>query len=203
MDYKYINDYEQLYLISENDDEAKKMMFDKYKPIVISLANKYYNYLSKVGIDIEDLIQEGYIGLSNAIKSFKDTKNACFYTFSSICIERQIRAYSKKYMSNKNMILNMSYSIDDVNNGNNKIFSINIKEENAESNPDLYLINTYYNEVCVDFKHMLSLKDSLIFELRVNGFKYREISKLLDVSLNTVDNSIHRIKGKLLNYLNK
>ena len=40
MDYKNINDYEQLYLIRENDDEAKDTVFHKYKPIIISIASK-------------------------------------------------------------------------------------------------------------------------------------------------------------------
>ena len=35
--YKDINDYEQLYLVSENDDIAKERLFNKYKPIIISI----------------------------------------------------------------------------------------------------------------------------------------------------------------------
>lgn len=203
MDYKEINDYEQLYLIKENDDIAKEVMYTKYKPIVVSLASKYYNLLSKSGIDMDDLVQEGYIGLFNAINSFLETANACFYTFSIICVERQIKSYCKKYLSNKNKVMNNSYSIDAIG-SDNDFLSIDVIEDSySNNNPDIYLTNAYDYIRMINFKHTLPLKESLIFELRYNGFKYREIANLLDISCNCVDNSIHRIKGKLTFYLDK
>ncbi len=203
MNYKEINDYEQLYLIYENDDDAKQVMYKKYKPIVVSLANKYYRLLLNAGIDIDDLIQEGYIGLSSAINSFKETANVCFYTFCVICIERQIRSYCKKYTSNKNMILNTAYSIDNQQQ-EEKSLIVDISESKYSiNNPDIYVSNLFHYTKCIQFKHTLSLKDSLIFELRYNGFKYKEISTLLDISINCVDNSIHKTKDKFLLFLNK
>ena len=41
MDYRDINDYEQLYLVAENDDEAEEVIFRKYKPIIYAIADKY------------------------------------------------------------------------------------------------------------------------------------------------------------------
>ena len=93
--YKNINDYEQLYLIRENDEEAKEIIFRKYKPIIISIANKYYDNL-KDKCELQDLIQEGYIGLSRAIDSYSENCNALFYTFACICISRQILSFFKK-----------------------------------------------------------------------------------------------------------
>lgn len=204
MDYKHINDYEQLYLIKENDDNAKELMFDKYKPIVISIASKYHSRLLTLGVDIDDLIQEGYIGLSNAFKSFKESSNACFYTFSVICIERQVRAYCKKQFSNKNRIINSAYSIDELKPEDGDYSYIYIKEdENSIANPDIYVSNLYNYIKCINFKNTLPIKESMIFELRFNGFKYREIAMLLNISCNNVDNSIHRIKEKFKVYLNK
>ena len=42
MQYKDINDYEVLYLIGENQLEEKDIIFKKYKPILISISQKYY-----------------------------------------------------------------------------------------------------------------------------------------------------------------
>ena len=114
MDYRDINDYEQLYLVAENDDEAEEVIFRKYKPIIYAIADKYYNYFKFRGIDKDDLVQEGYVGLSNAIKSYKDNQSALFYTFSSICINRQIRGYCRQFLSTKNEILNNAYSFDNI-----------------------------------------------------------------------------------------
>ena len=54
--YRDLNDYELIYMVEENDD-ARELLFDKYKPIVKKMASKYKMEASKVGLDIDDLIQ--------------------------------------------------------------------------------------------------------------------------------------------------
>ncbi len=197
--YKDINDYEQLYLVSENDDEAKENIFNKYKPIIISIAKKYLKYTNN-RFDLDDLIQEGYIGLNRAINSFNEKEGVLFYTFSVVCIERQIKSYYRSYRTLKNQNFYSSYSldmeIDDMTLGNI------IEDKSIVNNPILYLDNSYLNKKLIDFKHSLSFRNSLVFELRYNGFKYREIAQLLDISISIVDNSIHHCKEKLKMYLN-
>ena len=58
MDYKNINDYELIYMIRENDSD-KNIVFNKYKPLVESIAKECYKKTNK-SIDLDDLIQEGY-----------------------------------------------------------------------------------------------------------------------------------------------
>ena len=45
MDYKKFNDYEILYMIKENDEYSRNLIFNKYLPIVKNIASKYYNML--------------------------------------------------------------------------------------------------------------------------------------------------------------
>ena len=71
MDYKHVNDYEKLYLIGENDEDSINLIYEKYKPIVVSLAKKYYAKMNYHCGELDDFIQEGYIGLDRAIRSFK------------------------------------------------------------------------------------------------------------------------------------
>lgn len=202
MNYKNINDYEQIYLIRENDEEARMVVFNKYKPIVISIANKYYDFFKGYGIDMEDLIQEGMVGLYHAVDAFKDDQSACFYTFSSLCIEREIKSYCRKFTSKKNQILNTAYSIDKYDDEEINIYS-NIIIDNSIYNPDIYLDNNYIYDELIKFKNKLPLKQSLVFELRFNGFKYREISSLLDISINSVDLYLKKCKENLIKYLYK
>lgn len=200
MNYKNINDYEQLYLIKENDEDAKDIVFKKYRPIVLSVANKYYKFLKDKKVDLDDLIQEGQIGLFNAINAFKDTEGACFYTFSTICIEREIRSYCRQYSSPKNNILNDAYSVDQYDDGELNIF-LNKAVDKSIFNPDKYLShNSIYNKL-INFKNSLTVKQGMVFELRYNGFKYKEISELLDISINSVDHYIHKYKEKLMQNL--
>ena len=203
MDYKNINDYEQLYLISENDDIAKELMFNKYRPIILSIANKHYTKLINRRIDLEDLVQEGYIGLFSAMNCFSEKANTCFYTFCMICIDRQIRSYCRKYTSPKNEIINTSYSID-LHNDTKDLINIDEKDDELSiRNPEVYFSNNLLYEKLISFKNELPIQESLVFELRCNGFKYKEIAKLLDISISRVDNCIHIFKEKFTNIVDK
>ena len=44
------------------------------------------------------------------------------------------------------------------------------------------------------------MNQSLVFELRYNGFKYKEISTLLGITISSVDNCVHYIKMKFVQY---
>lgn len=200
MDYKNINDYEQLYLIRENDDEAKETVFQKYKPIIISIASKYHTYLKERGIDREDLIQEGLVGLYKAINAYKETEDACFYTFCVICIEREIKSYCRKYTSLKSEVLNTAYSINQQEMEDSFSYGKELIDDSI-FNPDTYVLNNYVYCKLINFKNSLGFKQSLVFELRCNGFKYREIAKLLDISINSVDNYIHKYRPKFMKYM--
>ena len=85
MNYKNINDYELLYYVKENDDNALNTLFNKYDPVINKLASKYYRKYKYIGITYEDLIQEARIGLMNSIKSFDD-EQSLFYSFCVISI---------------------------------------------------------------------------------------------------------------------
>lgn len=78
MQYKDINDYEVLYLIGENQLEEKDIIFKKYKPILISISQKYYMRLRDKKIEYDDLYQEAMIGLNYAIDHFKEQKTISF-----------------------------------------------------------------------------------------------------------------------------
>lgn len=197
--YKNVNDYEQLYLVSENDDYAKERLFNKYKPIIISIAKKYLDYTNN-RFDIEDLIQEGYIGLNKAISSFDEHEGVLFYTFSLVCIERQIKAYYRSYNALKNYYINNSCSLDmEID---NMLLGDIIEDTNIDSDPALTYDNRYLQERIIAFKNSLDFRHSLVFELRYNGFKYREISELLDIPISIVDNCIHFCKEKLKIFMN-
>ena len=74
-------------------------------------------------------------------------------------------------------------------------------DESIINNPDQYLEESLQYDYLIEFKHNLPMKQSLIFELRYNGFKYKEISKLLDIPLSTVDNCLHTCRKKLASHL--
>ena len=196
--YKNLNDYEQLYLVCENDEYAKEKIFNKYKPIIVSIAKKYLTY-SNNRFYLDDLIQEGYIGLNRAISSFDDKENVLFYTFSIVCIERQIKSYYRQFKTLKNYHFYNSYSLDmEID---DMTLSDIVEDKSILNSPTLFLDNSCLEEELINFKHSLDFRTSLVFELRYNGFKYREIADLLDISIGIVDSSIHNCKERLKKFL--
>ncbi len=198
MNYKNVNDYETLYLIGENDEDSMNQLFKKYRPVIISIAKKYYSKMNYHCGELEDFIQEGYIGLDRAIKSFGEYRNVLFYTFSVICIERQIKSYCRSFLSLKNEHINNALSMDLELEENFRLLD-SFREDSVSANPDLYIEETTVLNDLIRFKNSLSWKQGLIFELRYNGFKYKEISRLLDIPISTVDNCLHICRKKLSN----
>lgn len=196
--YKNLNDYEQLYLVCENDEYAREEIFNKYKPIIVSIAKKYLTY-SNNRFDLDDLVQEGYIGLNRAISTFNEKENVLFYTFSVVCIERQIKSYYRQIKTLKNYHFYNSYSLDmEID---DMILSDIIEDKSILNSPTFFLDNSYLEDEIIKFKHSLDFRTSLVFELRYNGFKYREIAALLDISIGIVDASIHNCKEKMKKFL--
>ena len=42
MEYKNVNDYEVIYMIRENDEDAENLMYEKYRPLLYKYVNKFY-----------------------------------------------------------------------------------------------------------------------------------------------------------------
>lgn len=186
MNYKGINDYELMYRIRENDEEAVNIMIGKYEPIVINIARKYYPKVKMLGADMDDLVQEGRIAVVKAINSYDPNNVSLFYTYVSICVDRHFITYCRNLSTNKHAPLN--YSFDDE-----YIYSIG----DISSEPINYLIDVYNAKAVIGVKNSFDFIDSNIFELRFNGFSYREISELLDLSFGVVDSRLCKIRRTL------
>ena len=189
------NDYELLYLISENNEEAKELFYSKYKPIIESKAKKFIKYVESKGYDYNDLIQEGMIGLSKAIKDFSEQKDVQFITFANICIERQMFSFLRNISTGRHKVLNDSLSFDTTNSFGTPFIDI-LDDKNV--NPETTFIETEEkNALYNDIKSILNEKELEIFDLRTNGFSYKEIANLLGITEKSVNKYIEKIKIKI------
>lgn len=73
----------------------------KYTPLVKSIAN-YFHTLNN-NVEVEDLVQEGYIGLLMAIKRYDNTKNVSLGAFANRYIFGRIY---RSLLGTKNLIHN-------------------------------------------------------------------------------------------------
>ena len=189
MNYGNLNDYEILYRVRENDDSAVELMIKKYEPVILSICKKYLNIAKSHGAEMSDLIQEGRIAVIKALNSFDDNNKAIFYTYVSLCINRHLISYCRTLSNIKNAALNYSVSDDDL---------YDLGDWNRDPSN---IINSYELEKkFTDFKFSLDFRDSNIFELRFNGFSYKEIGTLLDISYSVVDSRLCRIRKVLKSF---
>jgi RNA polymerase sporulation-specific sigma factor len=77
---------EALTRLTEGDLQARGLLIEHNLRLVVYIARKFEN----TGINIEDLISIGTIGLIKAVNSFKPEKKIKLATYASRCIENEI-----------------------------------------------------------------------------------------------------------------
>lgn len=171
----------------KNEKDVEELMIS-YKPLVTKIARRYFIYSG----DIDDLIQEGMIGLYKAIKNFDESKQASFKTFATVCITRQIQSAIRNANSKKNSLFN---EILDNSDGN---FDVVSNKENPEIN---FISNQNYESILEGIKNLLSKKEMDILNEYLEGQSYDQIAKKFDIEKKSVDNALVRIRTKLSRYL--
>jgi len=202
VDYKDYNDFELINYIAEENEEAFDILMTKYKPIVDIIVRKKLILASMLNIEYQDLYQEGMIGLMEAVRDFKNKPNVTFYTFASLCIERQINSAILKYNRKKNIPLNTSISLDATleETGRNLLDVIDSKN----ISPEEFIVESEEElELYRKIKDTLSVFEEQVFELKIANFTYEEIAHILDVDQKTVYNAMERIKGKVKKQMNQ
>lgn len=79
----------------EMAEKYRKMLVEHNLRLVVYIAKKFEN----TGVDLEDLISIGTIGLMKAINTFNNSKNIKLATYASRCIENEILMFLRR--SNK------------------------------------------------------------------------------------------------------
>jgi len=156
-------------------------------------SNYYHKKYKKFNIPVDELIQEGKIGLYYAIKNYNEAKDVKFYTFALLCIKRSMMACIAKWTRCKNLMYTNTFIYDD-----------NHMDVNSyEINPEKIFESYEYEKMIINFKNSLDFLDANIFELRYNSFSYKDIAILLGISKKKVDNCLIKIKEKLKKYMLK
>ena len=183
--------------LEEDDEEAKKILVERNLRLVVYISKKFEN----TGVDIEDLISIGTIGLIKAINTFKVSKNIKLATYASRCIENEILMYLRR--SNK---IKGEISIDEPlkqdGDGNELLLSDILGTENDVTSKEL--------EDEVDKKLLrismkkLGKRERTIMELRfgfANGNEktQKEVADMLGIS----QSYISRIEKKIIKKIKK
>mgnify|MGYP002559514568 CR=1 FL=1 len=74
------------------DEAARARLIERNLRLVVYIARRFEN----TGVNIEDLISIGTIGLIKAVGTFKSDRNIKLATYASRCIENEILMYLRK-----------------------------------------------------------------------------------------------------------
>ena len=87
-------DEEEYYInmASDGDQFARDKLIEHNLRLVVFLAKKYEN----TGVDLEDLVSIGTIGLMKGVKTFSSDKNIKLATYASRCIDNEILMFLRK-----------------------------------------------------------------------------------------------------------
>ncbi|MDY5564839.1 MAG: RNA polymerase sporulation sigma factor SigE [Candidatus Limivicinus sp.] len=78
--------------LRQGDEAARQLLIEHNLRLVVYISKRFEN----TGINIEDLISIGTIGLIKAVNTFNSGKNIKLATYASRCIENEILMYLRK-----------------------------------------------------------------------------------------------------------
>lgn len=175
-------------LAAKGDKAAFDKLAARYIPVVALRASAFYE--GNAELSNEDLGQEGFIGLIDAVKRYDENIGASFRTFAVLCIDRRMKSVIKATFRKKKIPKDSLVFIDDDDTPE--------IAANETENPE--------NKVIALDEHRLLRerirKCSSEFEWTVlnhflNGMSYQSIAKRLKTSEKSVANALGRIRRKL------
>jgi RNA polymerase sporulation-specific sigma factor len=107
---KGIQEQEALEALELGDEQAKQRLIERNLRLVVFIARRFEN----TGVNLEDLISIGTIGLIKAISTYRLDKNIKLATYASRCIENEILMHIRKIAGQKAEVsldepINMDY----------------------------------------------------------------------------------------------
>ncbi|MGL5279265.1 MAG: sigma-70 family RNA polymerase sigma factor [Cetobacterium sp.] len=187
---------EDIILAQNGDEESIEKIIKEYQGAIYKNNRSFF----LKGGDSDDLMQEGLIGLIKAIKSFDETRNACFSTFANLCIRRQMITAVKNHNSDKYKNLNQAMQGEGYSAQEESIHYLR-PSLGFYSPEDIFLGKELVNFLTGFLEENLSILEKKVFTYLCKEYTYVEIADFLNEPPKKIDNTIQRIKKKILTYL--
>lgn len=176
------------------DEELIRQIVQKNNDAFVELAARYLwlirakaQQCEVPAFDLDDLSQEGLIGLYDAALTYDPHGAASFKTYAGICISNRITSALRKQTGLKNKPLNDFVSIFDDDN------AAGLQTGDLEST---ILFREMITGVLSQVKHLLSEQEQKVLQMYLGGYNRKEIAQALSISLKSVDNAIRRVRNK-------
>jgi RNA polymerase sporulation-specific sigma factor len=181
---------EQLACQAQNgSDQAAGCLIARYLPMATARASGFFG----PGLEQDDLIQEGLLGLWNAVKSYDPQRGASFSTFASYCVVNRISSAVRTALSPRQSPLRDYMSISQDEEGQ----AVELPDG---EDPETTFIEKESRQLrSRKMQRLLTSREWSVLERYLKGETYQEISERLNVSTKTVDNTLYRVRRKLQN----
>ena len=200
-DYNVFTEEDVVLMAQGGDEAASEYLINKYRTLAKTKSHIYFI----VGGDPDDVIQEGMIGIFNAIRDFNPDRDAGFRTFAELCINRQIVTAIKAANRQKHKILNESLSIDDRNTDGDGVKSRSLSEympSGEDTDPEaMILMREVVSYLKANGENIFSPMEKMVWNETLKGKTYVEIAEELNKTPKAVDNALQRVKKKVMSYL--
>ncbi|MDD3192733.1 MAG: sigma-70 family RNA polymerase sigma factor [Oscillospiraceae bacterium] len=179
---------EQLWMdAQEGDHGALNRLIAHYDHLVVRLCGSY----RAAGMERDDLLQEAYLGLLKAIRSFRPEKGISFSAFAGLCIKRQLISAVRRQNADKSRPLNDSVPLEETE-------LSGLPSDWRQSGPEAAVIlEEESRRMREQVIALLSPLEKETLQLYLKGFSYEEMAKKLKCPEKSVDNALQRIRRKL------
>lgn len=192
-----LSDEELAARIALGNTRAEEILLGRYIGMVKGLAKPYFLQ----GAEREDMIQEGIIGLLEAIHSYSSDKQCSFHAFARLCVSRQILSAVKAYSRQKCTPLNSSLSLQafltpDGEPGQ----ALDIQDDSCPPLDEQLISRERLLQVQQFTERSFSPFEKTVFELFMDGRSYQEISAACGRPIKSIDGALQRIRKKLARF---
>jgi RNA polymerase sporulation-specific sigma factor len=194
-----LNDRDLVRLIQEKQDQDSfETLYKRYQKCIWGIIHGLVRPPIPHEISLEDLHQEGSIGLLKAIEQFDFNRENQFSTFARVCIEREIRSALRKLRSQSYRLLSQARSLDMSVTEDQSLQLIDTIEDRIPEFDPVYMMQVAWavDQIPIIREKLPDIQWE-IYTLSQLGYSYKEIATQVQVSEKDVDNTIQKIRKKL------
>lgn len=177
------------------DEGAKQRLIEHNLRLVVYIARRFEN----TGVNLEDLISIGTIGLIKGISTYKSDKNIKLATYASRCIENEILMHIRKIANQKTEIsldepINMDYDGNELLLGDILGTDENVVTGRLDDDVDLCLLRQALEQLSDRERQIVNLRFGL------GGCKemtQKDVALLLGISQSYISRLEKRIMVRL------
>ena len=181
--------------LEKGDEQAKHLLIERNLRLVVFIARRFEN----TGVNLEDLISIGTIGLIKAISTYRPDKNIKLATYASRCIENEILMHIRKIANQKTEIsldepINMDYD------GNELLLSDILGTDEdmilrpLEDDVDLCLLRQAVAQLPERERRIVVMRYGLQGQQELTQ---KEVAQIMGISQSYISRLEKRIMGKL------